>query len=144
MNYKTEQEKFWANDFGNDYLIRNDGEPLIASNVALFSKILRKAPTVNSIAELGCNIGLNLLALNRINNKLDLRGYEINVQAAQIASSNCAAEVINTTITELLPIEKQFELVFTKGVLIHINPDRLEIVYKNLYNLSKRYMLVCE
>jgi pseudaminic acid biosynthesis-associated methylase len=35
-------------------------------------------------------------------------------------------------------------LAFTKGVLIHINPEELEKVYENLYNLSNRYILVCE
>jgi pseudaminic acid biosynthesis-associated methylase len=28
--------------------------------------------------------------------------------------------------------------------LIHINPDALNAVYENLYNLSKRYILICE
>lgn len=144
MNYQTEQEKFWATEFGNDYLVRNDGEPLIASNIALFSKILQSAPNIKSIAELGCNIGLNLRALKRINQELDLRGYEINPLAAQAAADQALGQVVNTTITEPLEKDKKFDLTFTKGVLIHINPERLDTVYANLYALSNQYILVCE
>lgn len=144
MNYQTEQEKFWETEFGNDYLARNDGEPLIASNISLFSKILRSAPNVKSIAELGCNIGLNLMALNRISKELDLRGYEINPLAAKAAADQVFGNIVNTTITEPLEKEKKFDLTFTKGVLIHINPEKLDTVYENLYALSNRYILVCE
>lgn len=144
MSYQTEQEKFWATDFGNEYPSRNEGELLIASNIALFSKILRSAPTVKSVAELGCNIGLNLSALSRIHQKLDLRGYEINELAAKAAANEKIAEIVNTTITEPLANDKKFDLTFTKGVLIHINPDKLDAVYENLYTLSNRYIMVCE
>jgi pseudaminic acid biosynthesis-associated methylase len=144
MSYQTEQEKFWATDFGNEYPSRNEGELLIASNIALFSKILRSAPSVKSVAELGCNIGLNLSALNRIHQKLDLRGYEINELAAKAASDENMAEIVNTTITEPLASDKKFDLTFTKGVLIHINPEKLDAVYENLYTLSNRYIMVCE
>ena len=144
MNYQTEQEKFWASDFGNEYPSRNEGEFLIASNIALFSKILRSAPSVKSVAELGCNIGLNLSALKRVHQKFDLRGYEINALAAKAAAGENMAEIINTTITEPLNSDKKFDLTFTKGVLIHINPDKLDAVYENLYTLSNRYIMVCE
>jgi len=144
MNYQTEQERFWATEFGNDYPSRNKGEELIASNVALFSKILKNCPSVTSIAELGCNIGLNLIALNRINKNINLRGYEINAIAAKEAGSNNVAEVINTTVVEKLDNISRFDLTFTKGVLIHINPEQLSKVYQNLYDLSKKYIMVCE
>ena len=144
MNYKTEQENFWANEFGNEYPSRNEGEKLISVNVAIFSKILRNCPSINSVAELGCNIGLNLIALNRINKNFDLRGYEINTKAAEIAKKQNISEIINTTIVESLDPSKKFDLTFTKGVLIHINPDLLSVVYQNLYDLSNKYIMVCE
>ena len=38
-NYQTEQEKFWAGEFGTDYIDRNKGEKLLASNLNfIFSK----------------------------------------------------------------------------------------------------------
>ena len=144
MNYKTEQEKFWATEFGNDYPSRNEGEKLVASNIALFSKVLKHCPSVQSVAELGCNIGLNLQALNRINKQFQLRGYEINEKAARIAKDMGVAEILNTTVVETLDQSKKFDMVFTKGVLIHINPDMLAVVYQNLFDLSNRYIMVSE
>jgi len=144
MNYHTEQEKFWATDFGNDYPSRNEGEKMISSNLALFSKIFKNCPSIQSTAELGCNIGLNLIAINRINKQLKLRGYEINEKAALAARKKNIAEVINTTVVESLDYSQKFDLTFTKGVLIHINPDMLPKVYQNLYDLSNRYIMVCE
>ena len=58
-------------------------------------------------------------------------------QRLGIASIKCG------TITEPLSDPKA-DLTFTAGVLIHINPERLPIVYENLVSLSSRYILVAE
>jgi pseudaminic acid biosynthesis-associated methylase len=144
MKSPTSQELFWSTDFGNEYIDRNSGESLISSNVRLFSKILDKTDGVNSISELGCNIGLNLIALNRINKNFDLRGYEINSKATEIAKSLQIAEIIENSVINKLEDTKKFDLCFTKGVLIHINPSLLNAVYQNLYDMSKKYIMVCE
>ena len=144
MNFKTEQEDFWAGDFGNNYTIRNQSEEIINSNLFLFSQIIKHAPDVKSIVELGCNIGLNLQALNKINKQFKLCGYEINNLAAQQARNLNIAKIIEGTILDPLPIEYKYDISFTKAVLIHINPKELHNVYDNLYNLSKKYILVCE
>jgi pseudaminic acid biosynthesis-associated methylase len=144
MTYLTEQEAFWAGEFGLDYINRNQGEEMIRQNINLFSKILKFAPDVNTIAELGCNIGMNLIALKRMSVNFQLRGYEINEVAANRARESGAGEIIHTTIINPLSTETTFDLVFTKGVLIHISPDHLENIYQNLVSLSNRYILVSE
>ena len=40
--------------------------------------------------------------------------------------------------------EEGVDLVFIRGVLIHISPDALDEVYEKLYKLSKRYILISE
>lgn len=144
MNFNTEQEKFWAGDFGNAYIERNQSESLVASNMILFKRILESTSNVKSIIELGCNIGLNLQALNKINQDFELCGYEINSVAAQKARDLKVGNVIDGTILEALPSYNQYDLSFTKVVLIHVNPEQLHKVYENLYNVSKRYIMVCE
>ncbi len=57
--YKTEQEEFWAGQFGDDYTERNQGSQLIASNTALFASIITRTQQVKSILEFGANRGLN-------------------------------------------------------------------------------------
>lgn len=37
-SFKTDQEVFWAGQFGDDYVDRNNGADAIAANIALFQK----------------------------------------------------------------------------------------------------------
>ena len=38
--YKTDQEIFWAGNFGDEYISRNKSDELLASNLNFFSKAL--------------------------------------------------------------------------------------------------------
>ena len=143
MTYKTEQENFWAGEFGLNYIDRNNSEPLLYSKVAMWARMLQAANNVNSIRELGCNIGLNLVALKRLQPKLNLFGYEINEEAAKLASDFNVAEIKRGSIIEQIN-DAKVDLTFTAGVLIHINPDYLDNVYENLVEGSNRYVLVAE
>jgi spore coat polysaccharide biosynthesis protein SpsF len=138
-----DQELFWSSDFGTGYLERNKGEVLIAANANLFSKVfsyMDEPP--KSILELGANIGLNFLGISRLGNTVDYTGVEINpVAHAELAKLPVTA--VLDSLFEYNP-DIQFDLVFTKGVLIHLNPSRLNHVYETLYQASKKYLLVVE
>ena len=66
MRHLSEQEKFWQGDFGNQYVERNVGQPLVATNLALFAKALSRAAGIESLVELGTNVGNNLQALHQL------------------------------------------------------------------------------
>lgn len=143
MSYQTEQEQFWAGEFGDNYIGRNESEALLYSKVAMWSKMLRSAHGVRSVRELGCNIGLNLLALKRMQPHVELSGIEINPVAAERARQLGVAQITCGTILDEIQ-DEPVDLTFTAGVLIHINPDQLDNVYRNLVNNSRRYVLVAE
>ena len=143
MGYLTEQENFWAGNFGDDYIARNNSDGLLHSKVAMWSQMIRCANRIDSIKELGCNIGLNLKALHHLKPDYKLSGVEINKAAAAKAEKLGIASINCGTITEPLT-DKKADLTFTAGVLIHINPERLPVVYNNLVSLSSRYILVAE
>jgi hypothetical protein len=82
MTFKTEQEEFWAGEFGNEYVDRNAGAALVASNTAMFSSILQNTSRINSVVEFGANIGLNLQALRILLPSATLTGIELNSKAA--------------------------------------------------------------
>ena len=137
--YKTLQEKFWAENFGNKYIKRN-----------IFSKdrsqtigyALRKNNLkIISALELGCNVGYNLDALKKIFKKIKLYGVEINELAFNIVNKkyNC----FNKSILDFKS-KKKYDLVFTAGVLIHQNPKYLNKIYKKIYSLSKKYIYIQE
>jgi len=141
--YKTEQENFWAGEFGDEYINRNNSDALLMSKAALWGNMLRAAGNVSSVLELGCNIGLNLVALQRLKPSINTFGYEINDNAAEQARKNTGGDIACSSILEDLDCG-EYDLAFTSGVLIHINPKFLNAVYSNLYHHSKRYVLVAE
>ena len=142
---ETPQEQFWKGEFGNAYSERNTSDAVVRSNEALFADILKSAPGVQSIVELGCNIGQNLQALHGLDPQIKLEAYEINATAVASARALSIANIRHQSILEPdLAASGTFDLSFTKGVLIHIHPDALEMAYKNLFDLSHRYVLVAE
>lgn len=146
MSYKTEQEKFWAGEFGAEYIQRNKGSELLASNVSFFSRALAAAQISpdEGCVEFGANIGMNLKALQLLFPKMEMHAIEINERAAtELSTVIPPCNIYQSSILEFVP-ERTWNLVLIKGVLIHINPDCLPQVYDTLYNAAGRYLLVCE
>ena len=143
-NYATPQEEFWAGDFGEEYISRNDGQELLASNLNFFSRALKQANNLSSCLELGANIGMNLKALKLLYPKIELKAVEINPAAANLLAEFIDhANIFKGSIYEY-PITNKVDLVLIKTVLIHINPEMLSTVYEKMYQASSRYILVCE
>ena len=82
MSHKTEQENFWAGNFGDEYIQRNKSDRLLASNLSFFSKALKAAGKINSVIEFGGNVGMNLKALKLLYPYQEQFGIEINSKAA--------------------------------------------------------------
>ena len=144
MTFKTEQEAFWAGEFGTEYIQRNQGDALLASNLDFFAKALRATRGVKTCIEFGANIGMNLKALKLLHPTQEQHGIEINADAAlQLAQVIPAEHVHQTSILDFQP-GQTWDLVLIKGVLIHINPDELPLVYDKLVAASGRYLLVAE
>ena len=140
----TEQEQFWSGQFGNDYINRNKSSDLLASNIAFFARIIGQSKKIHSVCEFGANIGMNLEALRTLLPQAELQAVEINQLACEKLRTligkenthNCSITDFNSNAT--------FDLSFTKGVLIHINPDHLQKAYEKIYESSHRYILVAE
>ena len=138
-----DQELFWSSEFGTEYLDRNSGAALISANAELFRKVfsfMSKVP--NSVLELGANVGLNYLGIQKVEPQVEYTGVEIN-PLAHTELSQLGVTAVLSSIFDYKP-DSQFDLAFTKGVLIHINPKRLQQVYEALYTSSKKYILVVE
>lgn len=143
-SYKTDQENFWAGEFGNLYIDRNKSDQLMASNLEYFSKSLKAAIGIQSVIEFGANIGMNLKALKLLRPGIALKGIEINKDAAAALEEVIGEEnVYLESILDFVPPSKS-DLVLLKGVLIHINPDALSSLYQTMYDSSNKYILVGE
>lgn len=144
MTFKTEQEIFWAGEFGTEYIQRNQGNALLASNLHFFSQALRGARQLTSVIEFGANIGMNLKALKLLYPEMDRHGIEINAVAVQqLAHEIPTGHAYHTSILDFQP-SRTWDLVLIKGVLIHLNPDVLPQVYDKLVASAARYVMVAE
>ncbi len=145
MNFKTDQESFWAGKFGSEYINRNQGEVLLARNLDFFSKALRATRGLKTCLEFGANIGMNLKALKLLYPEQNQYGIEINEDAVKelekvIPKSN----VYYKSILDFDNVKMTWDLVLIKGVLIHINPMELERVYEKLVSSCGKYLLLAE
>lgn len=141
--FQTEQENFWAGNFGNEYTTRNENQTILSSNLALFSKVLASAPSVHSVMEFGANIGLNLKAIKQLLPSAEYAALEINEHAVHALSLIDDLTVYHKSIFDFSP-DKRFDFVLVKGVLIHLNPDKLKQAYQTLYDSSERYICIAE
>ncbi len=144
MSFKTEQEEFWAGDFGSEYVKRNQGANWIASNTALFSKALQKTSGVKSCIEFGSNIGLNLKALKILFPEQNQYAVEINSDAVNKLATFLPKENIFHQSILNFDVDLTVDLSLIKGVLIHIDPEYLPQVYEQLYRCSNKYIMLCE
>ena len=142
--YKTNQEIFWAEEFGNKYIDRNKSNISIASKCVLLSKIINRTRNVVSVIEYGANIGLNLRALKFILPQCEIAALEINSKAVkELKRWGGANEVFQDSIIEF-QTKKTWDMVLVSGILIHINPDWLPKVYDLLAQTSDRYIVMAE
>ena len=137
----TDQERFWAGEFGTEYTRRN--RDLAGGRQPFFADILRRTGKITSVCELGANTGENLRAIRSVNPKLRLTGVEINPEANRVLSSIPDVDAHCVAIQDFKTATR-YDLVFTAGVLIHIAPVDLPDVYDKIYALSARYVLLNE
>tara|TARA_B100000767_G_scaffold272467_2_gene300191 strand:- start:975 stop:1595 length:621 start_codon:yes stop_codon:yes gene_type:complete len=144
MSFKTDQENFWAGNFGTDYIERNEGSKLLASNLEFFANSLKSTQDIKTCIEFGANIGMNIKALQLLYPEQKHHAVEINSDAVVDLKKIISPEnIFEGSIFDFVP-EKSFDLALIKGVLIHINPDELNNVYDKLVESCNKYLLVAE
>lgn len=140
MEFKTEQESFWAGEFGDNYIKRNQNYII---NIPFFSNILSKTVNVGSVIEFGANIGLNLIAMRGIIPKASFSAIEINPEACKSLIGLGNIEIYNQSILDF-KVDYKRDFVLIKTVLIHINPEFINDVYELLYQTSNKYICIAE
>jgi len=142
-SFKTEQETFWAGEFGDEYTRRNRGANIVAANTVLFARVLSRLPKLRSVVELGANIGMNLVALRRLLPEARLCAVEINATAVEELRKIEGLDVQQGSLFDYHPAVAH-DLAFFKGVLIHLAPERLPEAYAALYRSSGRFICIAE
>lgn len=137
----SEQEKAWRGEFGTSYQARQSLSLDIRR--AMFLKVFGgTVMTLRNVIEFGAGTGGNLEAIGSLWPWLRLLAVEVNEEAIK-ALADVAHVVYHGSILDDHPVEV-CDLVFTRGLLIHIHPDDLAKAYQALYNASAHYILIAE
>lgn len=142
----NEQERFWADEFGDEYHKRNTGR--VANNMHLFcemfSWLLADEGLPHSITEFGAGIGENLLAIHNVWPETILIGVDINGDAVRaMEKQRCIDHALLCSIGEYRG-DLKAEMTMTKGCLIHIPAADLPAAYATLHRETRRWILICE
>ncbi|MFH2101707.1 MAG: pseudaminic acid biosynthesis-associated methylase [Candidatus Micrarchaeota archaeon] len=147
---KSEQMKEWSDEFGKKYTDRNymsatDYEELCQrrfgmSRTAMNEEFLGGMDKKIRILEVGCNIGNQLRILQK-QGFSELWGIEISEYALELARKETRGmNLVYGSALDLPFKDGFFDLVFTSGVLIHINPDDAKKAVDEAYRVSKKYI----
>jgi pseudaminic acid biosynthesis-associated methylase len=148
-NVDTHQSALWRGHFGDEYIERN---PLSTGNVQaaamLWARILLRlqGERPRKILEVGANVGINLAALRGLTDA-ELFALEPNATARQqLAETRVipASHILDGIASKIALPDGGMDLVFTRGVLIHIHPDDLLTSCGELYRVARRYIVSIE
>ena len=135
-------EDLWAGGFGDAYITRN--ETAARGRDAFWTSMLQTYP-VQSVLEVGCSTGPNLVWIARAVPGARVAGVDISQRA--LDSLRQAIPGVRGVLAQArrLPFEDgRFDLVFTAGVLIHQPEVTLGAVMDEIVRCSRRYVLCLE
>jgi len=128
----------WRGEFGDAYTQRNWVD--WRSRRAFWGRILN-VTGARSVLEIGCNAGWNLSAIKSEMPEVRAAGTDINPRALE------QAHAAGLEVYECLDFRKvpgRFDLVFTAGVLIHVEPEAIGEMMTAIAEKSFRWVLAIE
>jgi pseudaminic acid biosynthesis-associated methylase len=150
MQGKSKQSEEWSGTFGKEYTDRNPQTPeamdeLFLRNfgvtrTALNLEFLGDLDRSMSILEVGANVCVQLAALGDMGFQR-LYGIELQFYAIQRAK-RCSPDVrlVQASAFDLPFPNECFDIVFTSGVLIHLNPETLPRALDEIVRCARRYV----
>ena len=95
-----------------------------------------------TVLEAGCNVGNNLSGFP---SSFDVHGIDMNEKALNGARVQYPTFHFDKgSITKMPYNDSQFDLVFTRGVLIHIDQNDMSSVIKELFRVSRKWIINLE
>ena len=145
----TKQQTFWKSSFGRQYTDRSTLTPAEVDKLYLAVNGVKRSTVnknflgglkLNSILEVGCNVG-NIL---RMLKKADYGNlYGIEIQPYAVGKAHQIAPELNIIEGSAFDIpfkDGYFDLVYTSGVLMHIHPRDIKKALREIYRVTKKYI----
>ncbi len=146
----TKQMEEWSGDFGKEYTDRNvfsleELDTLYKSKYGvtrteLNQRFLEGMDRSIRVLEVGSNVGNQLLCLQSMG-FVNLYGIELQSYAVELSKARTKRiNIIEGSAFDIPYKDGYFDLVFTSGVLIHINPDDLNTAMREIYRCTSEYI----
>jgi len=116
----------------------------------LLERIENLAP-FESVLEIGCATGSNLILLAKKFPNIKIQGIEINPIAVELGNEQFKKEKISNVrlfvgrADDLSQFpDKSFDIVFTGSVLMYIGPDKIKKVVSEMQRIARKAIVVAE
>jgi len=150
ISMENRQTNTWFSEFGKNYTDRCKKTPdqydeLYTSlygitRTKLNEEFIGDIDRSARILEVGTNVGGQLKLLFRMGFR-NLYGIELQLYPIKISQSKYyGISLLQGSGFDIPFKDNAFDIVFTTGVLIHIDPDLLPLVLKEIYRCTKRYI----
>ena len=144
------QTAAWLGSFGREYTDRNahtveQMEDLYRRNLGLTRTEINRRfldPLSRSlrVLEVGSNIGTQLLCLKRMGFDR-VTGFDLQMDALRRSRNmERGLALLQASAYEIPCPDGAFDLVFTSGLLIHIPPERIARVMREIYRCTRKYI----
>lgn len=145
MSLNSEQEEFWAKTYADEYIKKNSEFDHKLGSEGWMKMLQKTQGMVSNYLECGCNIGRNINQIMHVLPDAKPSIIEISEPAFSFVNANYELKhAYNGSILSSDLEKENFDLVFTIGVLIHINPDQLIDHMNKMFVYSKKYILIGE
>jgi len=135
----NKQQELWQGQFGNEYHVRN----VETNRTAFWYNALRGIiHDFGSVLEVGAGKGDNLEAIRAWNGKARVTGIDINESACKVMAER-GIVAIHGPFPQV-KVDNRYDLVMTRGFLIHVPQVYLKETLERIYELSNRYICVAE
>jgi len=146
----TKQMEKWSGDFGKEYTDRNvfSLEELDTfykskygvTRTELNQRFLEGMDRSIRVLEVGSNVGNQLLCLQSMG-FVNLYGIELQSYAVELSKARTKRiNIIEGSAFDIPYKDGYFDLVFTSGVLIHINPSDIVWALREILRCTREYI----
>jgi pseudaminic acid biosynthesis-associated methylase len=141
----NQQEKFWTIEIGARYRADNDSFSKDLG-ISAWREMTDRIDTTKIVSYLECgsNIGRNISFLQEIFPGASASVIELNPESLEVCKSRYDLKSFFSGSIATAKFNEKFDLVFSCGVLIHVNPEELIASMRSMYQLTNRYILIAE
>lgn len=104
-----------------------------------------KTMSFDSLLEVGCSAGPNLLKIKKAFPNAELHGVDINAESIAVAKKKVKGVMFSVGLIDKLPYEKKkFDVVLADAVLMYTRPEDIKKTLRELNSVTRNAMIIVD